>query len=228
MFRSFRDAAHIGYGAFAHLRNLSVALLCYAGVAYADQVKIVAFGDSLTAGYGLAPEDGFVPQMELWLTEQGIEVELVNAGVPGDTTAGGLSRIAWSLTPDVDGMIVALGANDYLRGLPPELAEENLRGVLATLDEAEVDVLLVGMNVGSNFGPDYKEAFDAIYPNLVDEFETLYFRTWFAGLLASAGMQEGFSEFMQADGLHPNAEGVKVIVAAMGPAVLDLVALARE
>lgn len=166
--------------------------------------------------------------MELWLTEQGIEVELVNAGVPGDTTAGGLSRIAWSLTPDVDGMIVALGANDYLRGLPPELAEENLRGVLATLDEAEVDVLLVGMNVGSNFGPDYKEAFDAIYPNLVDEFETLYFRTWFAGLLASAGMQEGFSEFMQADGLHPNAEGVKVIVAAMGPAVLDLVALARE
>ena len=205
------------------LRNLLIAFLFYAGVAQADQITIAAFGDSLTAGYGLAPDDGFIPQMEAWLHDNNVDVRLINAGVSGDTTAGGLSRINWSLTPDVDGMIVALGANDYLRALPPELAKQNLSGILMALGSAEVETMLVGMSVGGNFGPDYKAAFDAIYPALADEYDTIYYRNWFAGLLATSGMQEGFAEFMQADGLHPNAEGVKVIVAAMGPTVLDLV-----
>jgi acyl-CoA thioesterase-1 len=161
--------------------------------------------------------------METWLRENGADVRLINAAVPGDTTSGGLSRIEWSLTPDVDGMIVALGANDYLRGLPPKLTQNNLTGIREVLETAEVEVLLVGVNVGSNFGPEYKSSFDEIYPSLANEFETLYVKNWFAGLLATAGMQEGFSEFMQDDGLHPNAEGVKVIVAAMGPTVLELI-----
>lgn len=191
-------------------------------------MRIAALGDSLTAGYGLAPEAGFVPQLESWLRAQGADVEVINAGVSGDTTAGGLSRLGWTLEDDLDGMIVALGANDYLRGLPPELARENLTGILSQAQTAEVDLLLVGLNVGSNYGPDYKAEFDSIYPDLSAQFDVPLYAEWFAGLRAVAGMGEGFTEFLQADGLHPNAEGVRIIVEAMGPSVLDLLERAAD
>ena len=210
------------------LRNLGFAFLLYVSAAHADQVTIAAFGDSLTAGYGLNTGEGFVPQMQAWLDNQGVEVALINAGVSGDTTAGGLSRVEWSLTPEIDGVILALGANDYLRGLEPSHAADNLSGILDVLGDADVEVLLVGMKVGSNFGIDYKQEFDRIYPELSAEYETLFFPNWFAGLLAAAGMQEGFTQFMQADGLHPNAEGVRIIVAAMGPKVLELVEMIED
>ena len=129
----------------------------------ADEIVIAALGDSLTQGFGLVQEDGFVPQMQTWLSRQGIDARLINAGVSGDTTAGGLSRVAWTLTPEVDAMIVALGGNDFLRGFAPDVSRANLEGILQAADAAEVEVLLVGMQAPGNYGPDYKLAFDAIY-----------------------------------------------------------------
>lgn len=225
---AFGWCSDIGYGALCQVRNLGIVLLLTSSAVDAEPVRIAALGDSLTAGYGLPPQEGFVPQMEAWLEGQGVEVELINAGVSGDTTAGGLSRVGWTLSPDVDGMIVALGGNDYLRGLDPEVSLANLDGILAAADRQDVDILLVGLAAGSNYGPEYKEEFDGIYPALANRYDVPLYGSWFSGLLAEAGVQERVPEFMQSDGIHPNAEGVRAIVAAMGPAVLDLVERATD
>ncbi len=192
-------------------------------MAQAETVTVVALGDSLTAGYGLAQGDGFVPQLQAWLQGQGADVVLMNAGVSGDTTAGGLSRAAWTLTPVVDAMIVTLGGNDYLRGLDPDLSRANLDGILAAGQEAGVEMLLVGLSVGANYGLDYKQEFEGMYADLAIKYGIPLYADFAAGLRATAGMQDGMSEFLQADGIHPNKEGVTVIVAAMGPTVLELV-----
>ena len=194
------------------------------GLAHAESVTIAALGDSLTAGYGLAQGDGFVPQLQGWLQAQGADVVVMNAGVSGDTTAGGLSRAAWTLTPDVDAMIVALGGNDFLRGLDPAVSKANLDGILAAGQDAGVDMLLVGLSVGSNYGLDYKQEFEGMYRDLAVKYDVPLYPDFASGLRAATGMQEGMSEFLQPDGIHPNTEGVSVIVAAMGPAVLKLIA----
>jgi len=209
----------LGYGAIGWLRNLATALLFTTGVAQADSITIAALGDSLTAGYGLETADGFVPQMQAWLDAQGAEVVLINAGVSGDTTAGGLSRTAWTLTPEVDAMIVALGGNDYLRGIDPAVSKANLDGILQIAAENDVPVMLIGQSVGANYGVEYKQQFDAMYGELAMQYDVPLVASWFAGLNAAAGMTEGISEFLQADNLHPNAEGVRVIVDAMGPEI---------
>ncbi len=185
-------------------------------------MTIAALGDSLTAGYGLPQEDGFVPQLEEWLRDQGVDVAVMNAGVSGDTTAGGLSRAAWTLTPEVDAMIVTLGGNDYLRGIDPAVSRTNLDGILAAGQEAGVEMLLVGLSVGGNYGLDYKAEFEGMYAELATQYDIPLYPDFAAGLRAVSGMGEGMSEFMQADGIHPNAEGVRVIVSAIGPTVLDL------
>lgn len=196
-------------------------------LAQAQTVTIAALGDSLTAGYGLAQQEGFVPQLQVWLEDQGADVKIINAGVSGDTTAGGLSRVAWTLTPEVDAMIVTLGGNDYLRGLDPAVSRANLDGILSSGQEAGVEMLLVGLSVGANYGLDYKVEFEAMYADLAAKYDIPLYADFAAGLRAAAGMQEGMSEFLQADGIHPNAEGVSVIVAAIGPSVLGLVAAAQ-
>ncbi|MFQ6547487.1 arylesterase [Aestuariibius sp. 2305UL40-4] len=213
-----------GYGALRCGRNLGTALLISGVIAGGARAEIVvaALGDSLTQGYGLPQDDGFVPQMEMWLRDQGYEVELINAGVSGDTTAGGLARVAWTLTPEVDAMIVALGGNDFLRGIDPAVSRENLAGILEAARAADVEVLMVGLEASSNYGPDYKAAFDSMYPELSDEFGVSLVPSWFDGILAASD-SDGPSAFMQPDGIHPNAEGVSVIVDALGPAVVDLV-----
>ncbi|MEY1556631.1 arylesterase [Yoonia sp. R2331] len=188
--------------------------------AQAEPVVVAALGDSLTAGYGLDTADGLVPQLQRWLDAQGAEVTVINAGLSGDTTAGGLARVDWTLTDDVDGMIVALGANDYLRGLPPTLVRDNLDGILAAAKAKGVATLLVGLDVGANYGADYKAEFDAIYPDLSKTHDVPLVPSFFAALIEEAG-QEGLLGYLQGDGLHPTAEGVAVIVAALGPAVLD-------
>lgn len=198
-----------------------------AGAAQAETVTIAALGDSLTAGYGLAQADGFVPQLQAWLDAQGADVTVINAGVSGDTTAGGLSRVDWTLTPDVDAMIVTLGGNDYLRGLDPAVSQANLDGILAAGDAAEVEMLLVGLRVGGNYGPAYKSEFEGMYDGLAVKYGVPLYPDFAAGLRAVAGMQEGMSEFLQPDGIHPNKDGVMVIVAAIGPTVLDLIAAAE-
>ena len=203
---------------------IAISLAGMASVAAADEVTIAALGDSLTQGFGLVPEDGFVPQLERWLGAQGAEVRLINAGVSGDTTAGGLSRVAWTLTPDVDAMIVALGGNDVLRGIGPEVARANIDGILSAAEEAEVSVLLVGIEAPGNYGPAYKAEFEAIYPELSDAYGTLLAPSFFEGLPGSD--PAALAPFLQADNIHPNAEGVRRIVEALGPRVLELITAA--
>lgn len=212
-----------GYGAGRWMRNLGVAIVM-AGAAQAETVTVAALGDSLTQGYGLLPEEGFVPQLEGWLREQGLDVVVQNAGVSGDTTAGGLSRVAWTLAPEVEAMIVALGGNDLLRGIDPAESARNLRGILEVAAAAEVEVLLVGMEAPSNYGPEFKAAFDGMYAALSEEFGTGLYPSFFAGLTAEGDLESVRARFMQPDGIHPNAEGVGVIVEAMGPVVIDWLA----
>ncbi len=202
--------------------SLTVGL---AGSGHAEELVIAALGDSLTQGFGLREDLGFVPQMQAWLDAQGADVRLINAGVSGDTTAGGLSRAAWTLTPEVDAVIVALGGNDLLRGIPPEASRANLDGILQAAQTAEVAVLLVGMQAPGNYGPDYKDAFDSIYPELSAQYGTLYLDSFFAGLPSRDPAELG--AFVQPDGVHPNAEGVLRIVEGFGPVMLDLIDAVR-
>lgn len=161
-----------------------------------------------------------MPQLEGWLEENDVAAEVINAGVSGDTTAGGASRVEWSLTPEVDAMIVALGGNDMLRGLDPGEARANLRTILEVAEGQDLPVLMVGMQAPTNFGPDYKAAFDAMYPELSEEFGALYFESFFKGL--GEGEPSELQSYFQSDGIHPNAEGVARIVEAIGPAVAEL------
>ncbi len=200
----------------------AVTLFCIAApVAAMAETVIVALGDSLTQGYGLPQEAGFVPRMQDWLDARGADVRLVNAGVSGDTTAGGLARVEWTLTPEVDGMIVALGGNDLLRGIDPAVSRKNLDGIISAARARELPVLLVGLEASGNYGPDYKAAFDAMYPDLARTYDTLYVESFLAPILED-GDPSAARRFLQPDGIHPNAEGVARIVEALGPRVLML------
>lgn len=203
------------------MSKASAVLLLSTTAVFAEPVTIAAMGDSLTQGYGLQAEQGFVPQLQTWLTGRGAEVTVINAGVSGDTTAGGLSRAAWTLTPDVDAMIVALGGNDMLRGIDPAASKANLAGILDVAAAQDVDVLLVGMQAPGNFGPDYKEAFDGMYPELSQTYKTLLAPSFLEGL-GSVDPSE-VQKLMQSDGIHPNSEGVALIVETLGPHVLSLI-----
>jgi acyl-CoA thioesterase I len=191
-------------------------------MATAESLTLVAFGDSLTQGYGLPPDQGFVPQLQGWLRGHGADVTVVNAGVSGDTTAGGAARIDWTLTPEVDAMILTLGGNDLLRGIAPAVAKRNLDAILTATDAKGLPVMLVAMRALGNFGPDYKRDFDAIYSDLAAKHGAMLADNFFAALMAPGTSQTTFNSYMQADGIHPNAEGVALIVKALGPEVLTL------
>lgn len=215
------------YGVSHLCGKVAVGLFLFAAPALADPVRILAFGDSLTQGYGLIAREGFVPQLDAWLDEHGAkEATIVNGGVSGDTTAGGAARIDWSLTPDIDAMILTLGGNDMLRGLDPLNARKNLDAILQSATSRDLPVLLVGMTAPANFGPDYKQAFDAMYPELAEAHDALYFENFFKGL--GEGDPSDLQRYFQPDGIHPNADGVQLIVEALGPKVLELVAAAQE
>ena len=205
------------YGAARSVRN-GLTLSLFATAAFATPVTVAALGDSLTAGYGLEQDEGFVPQMQAWLDAQGAEVTLLNAGVSGDTTAGGLSRADWTLTPDVDGVLVALGGNDYLRGLDPAVSNANLDQILSKLQVADVPAFLVGLQAGTNYGADYALAFNGMYSTLAQTYSVPLYPDWFTALRA-----DDLQTYLQDDGIHPNAEGVKLIVEDMGPAILEFV-----
>ncbi|MDX1785749.1 MAG: arylesterase [Roseovarius sp.] len=204
---------------------LSAALPAARAVA-TEPVTVLALGDSLTQGYGLVQQDGFVPQLERWLAEQGIDARLINGGVSGDTTQGGAARVEWSLTEDVDAMIVALGGNDLLRGIDPAVSRANLEAILKAAEARDVTVLLIGLRAPGNYGPDYKAAFDAIYPELAERYDTLYLESFFDGIEAEVDGDRG--AFFQADGIHPNRDGVALIVAAVGPSVAALIARSQK
>jgi acyl-CoA thioesterase-1 len=193
---------------------------------FADDVTVLALGDSLTQGFGLQESSGFVPQLDRWLEERGVDVTLINGGVSGDTTAGGAARADWSLTPDVDAMIVALGANDMLRGLDPAEARKNIEKIIQTAQGKDVAVLLVGISAPGNFGPDYKEAFDALYPELAAAYDTLLYENFFEGL--GSGDPSELRSLFQRDGIHPNSDGVSRIVDGIGPSVIALIQQVKD
>jgi acyl-CoA thioesterase-1 len=204
-----------------------VSLSVLALPAQAEPVTLVALGDSLTAGYGLPPDQGLVPQLQSWLAAQGAEVTVVNAGVSGDTTAGGLSRLDWSLTPETDALMVTLGGNDMLRGLPPEEARANLSAILEGAKAKDLPVFLVGMEAPGNYGAEYKAAFDAIYADLAAEFGATLYPFFFQGMTEGNSDPAAMRPFMLDDGIHPNAEGVAKIVADLGPALQAFLAAHR-
>jgi acyl-CoA thioesterase-1 len=180
--------------------------------------RIVAFGDSLTTGYGVDPGDGLVPQLQSWLDAHGAGgFEVVNQGVSGDTTAGGVERLDWALAGGTKAVVLELGANDMLRGVAPSETRKNLEALLAEFAARDLPVLLVGMRATPNFGPDYKREFDDIFPNLAKQYGTLFDPFFFEGLIGEAA-------YFQADGLHLTAAGVSVVVERLGPLVLELIA----
>lgn len=191
----------------------------------AQEPVIVALGDSLTQGFGLDVKDGFTVQLEAWLRANGHLAVVQNAGVSGDTTAGGLARVGWALGPDADAVIVTLGGNDMLRGIDPATSRANLEAILQEVAARKLPVLVVGMQAPGNFGGDYKSAFDAMYPELAATYGAVLADSFFAGLVdagADAADPASMAAFMQADGIHPSAEGVRLIVARLGPKVVEL------
>jgi acyl-CoA thioesterase-1 len=199
---------------------LSIVLLFImagAGQAFAAPVKILALGTSLTQGYGLPPGTEFTVQLQAALKRAGVDAVVTNAGVSADTSAGGLARLDWSLADHPDAVILELGSNDMLRGTAPAETEKNLRAILARLQAAHVKVLLTGMHAQRNLGADYVKQFDGIYPRLAKDYDVLFYPFFLDGVALNPKLN-------QADGMHPNPAGVKVIVTRMLPYVKKLVA----
>jgi len=183
----------------------------------AETIRILGLGDSLMAGYGLAEEDAFPTRLEAALKARGHDVEIINAGVSGDTTAGGRARLAWSLAENPDAAIVELGGNDGLRGLPPEETYANLDAILSELAAAEVPALLTGMLAPPNMGRQYGEEFAAVFPRLAEKHDVVFDPFFLEGVAADESLNQG-------DGIHPNPEGVAKIVERILPKVEGLIA----
>lgn len=179
----------------------------------AEQTVIVAFGDSLSAGYGLEDADSFPAQLERALLSKDINIRVINSGVSGDTTAGGRARLAWSLPADVDLVILELGANDGLRGIDPGEMEANLDAMLSALSARKSKVLFTGMLAPPNLGRAYGDAFNAVFPRLAEKHNVTLYPFFLDGVA-------GDTDLNQRDGIHPNAEGVARIVDRITPYVL--------
>lgn len=189
--------------------------------AAADQpMTIVALGDSLTAGFRLPAQDAFPAKLQAALALKGIAATVVNAGVSGDTTSGGLARLAWSVPDGTAAVILELGANDALRGLDPSVPRTALDTMLRQLKARGIPVLLCGMLSPPNLGADYARAFNAIYPDLAKTYEAVFYPFFLEGVVANRKLNQG-------DGLHPTAAGVDVIVANIMPKVEELIGRAR-
>ena len=208
-------------GFFKHILILAGALALFLAPAKAAPLKILALGSSLTQGYGLPPGTEFPVVLQTELKQAGAEAVVINAGVSGDTSAGGLARLDWSLADHPDAAIVELGSNDALRGLPPSETERNLSAILEKLKAAHVPVLLCGMEAPRNLGSDYAKEFDPIYARLAKKYDVLLYPFFLDGVAMNAKLN-------QEDGMHPNPAGVKIIVARMLPYVEKLVAEAKK
>ena len=184
--------------------------------AAAKPITLVALGDSLTAGYGLAQSEAFPVVLEKRLKELGLDVTVINGGVSGDTASGGLERLDWTVPEGTHGVIVELGANDALRGIDPAITRESLRQIIQRLQARGIRVMLAGMLAPRNMGAEYAAAFDAIYPALAAEFNVPLYPFFLDGVAADTAL-------LLPDGLHPTAEGIERIVARMLPSVQTFV-----
>ena len=190
-------------------------LLLVTQTAFAEPLRLMAFGDSLVHGYGLKVGDTFPEQLESALQARGQAVKVLNAGNSGDTTAAGLARLDWTLADQPDAVIVVLGGNDGLRGLEPREMRANLEQILERLKERGVPILLAGMRAPRNLGAAYAAEFDAVFPQLAQAHGVIFYPFFLEGVAAVPG-------FNQADGIHPNAAGVGEIVERILPSVLKL------
>jgi len=194
--------------------------VAFAGAPAAGRVPVILdFGDSLTAGYGLPTGQAFPARLEAWLHQQGIEARVVNAGVSGDTTAGGLARLDWGLADKPDLVILALGANDALRGIEPSSIRENLDKMIGKIEASGAKMLLLGMLAPPNWGEEYRHAFDQIFPELARTHHLPLYPFFLEGVAMKP-------ELNQPDGLHPNERGVAVLVDRIAPVVARLLASA--
>jgi acyl-CoA thioesterase-1 len=183
--------------------------------AAAAAVRVLMLGDSLTAGYGLAVPDSLPSQLEAVLKGQGLDVVILNGGVSGDTTAGGLARLDWALSDKPDYALVALGANDALRGLSPEKAFENLDAIITRIKAKGVKVMIFGMLAPLNLGKEYGESFAAIFPKLAEKHRIPLYPFLLDGVALDPKLN-------QPDGIHPNAAGVRIIAGRIAPLVKRL------
>ena len=198
-----------------HIAVLMLALMTLAHPAWADAVKpikLVVLGDSLSAGLGLPAQDAFPAKLQKALQAKGIEVDMTNAGVSGDTTSGGRDRLDWSVPEGTEGVIVELGANDAMRGIDPDLTRAALTDIVQRLKARKIAVMLCGMLAPPNFGADYGARFNSIYPELAKQFDVPLYPFFLDGVAADAKLN-------QADGIHPTAEGVDIVVGKMLPMV---------
>ena len=185
--------------------------------AKADEIRLLALGDSLSAGYGLALGEGFSDQLGAALRKAGLDVVVLNGGVSGDTTAGGLARLDWMLSDAPDAVIVELGANDGLRGLDPTQTLANLDAILNTLIERDIPTLLTGMLAPPNMGSEYGEDFNGLYPLLASRHDVVFYPFFLEGVAGKPALN-------QEDATHPNAEGVAEIIRRILPSVNELLA----
>lgn len=200
--------------AFKHLAAFVALFLAFVVTSpvQAEQVQIVGFGDSLTAGFGLAPGEGFTDRLQVALRARGYDVAVANAGVSGDTSSGGLARLDWSVPDGTSLVILELGANDMLRGIDPQMVEANLDKMLARLKERKIPVLLAGMVAAPNLGHAYGEAFGTLYPRLARKYDVPFYPFFLDGVAGNPALQ-------LEDKMHPNAKGIDVIVERILPDV---------
>ena len=184
-------------------------------------ITIVAFGDSLTAGFGLNESDAFPSRLEAELKKRGHNVAVSNAGVSGDTTTAGLARFDWAIADDTDAVILELGANDALRGQSPERARANLTEIMRRLSERSIPVLIAGMHAPTNWGAAYAKEFDTIFPDLAETYDAILYPFFLEGVALKP-------ELNLKDGMHPNADGVAEIVRRILPDVERLITRAAE
>lgn len=194
----------------------SLLLPAFAGTAGDRMLQIVVLGDSLTAGFGLAPGEGFPAQLQNALQARGHQVRIIDAGVSGDTSSGGLARLEWSVPADADAVIVELGANDALRGIDPALTRRALEDIVVGLKARNQALLLAGMLAPPNMGDDYAGRFNSIYPELAEKYDVALYPFFLDGVAGDRNLN-------LADGIHPTAEGISVIVNNIVPAVEALI-----
>ncbi len=224
--RSYARPSARAYGAYWPIINrlptvlfvaaLALLLLVPAGSRADRPLKLLALGDSLMAGYGLPSQESFTTRLQAALKAEGLNVTVVNGGVSGDTSAGGLARLDWLLADKPDFALVELGANDGLRGLDPQVTYDNLDAVLARLNQRGVPVLLAGMYAPPNLGREYGEQFNNVFPRLAEKHGVPFYPFFLDGVAAEAALN-------QPDGIHPNAKGVAVVVERIMPYVKKLV-----
>lgn len=195
--------------------------LIFSGMAEARPLRLVALGDSLTAGYQLGAQDAFPARLEAALRAKGHDISIENAGVSGDTASAGLERLDWSVGEGVDGVILELGANDALRGINPAITEAALDGILARLKARNIPVLIAGMRAPRNNGAAFAAAFDGIFPRLAAKYQVPLYPFFLEGIA-------GDKTLNLADGIHPNPEGVGVIVSRILPDIEAFITRIRK